>query len=293
MKVTRLFSLCTLLAGSLLSFTSAHAQELPYFVTYSHEMEEPDSLEFEEKVATGRPDGGNRFAANALELEYGTRAWWTTELYLEGQKTARESTVFTGFRIENRLRPLLSERRINPVLYVEFEDINAANKSLLEVVGHDGKADLTEPNQNTRSEKEREVELKLILSSNVKGWNFSENITSEKNLKHAPWEFGYALAASRPLRLVAGTSPSVFALENFSAGVEMYGGLGDRDSFGTYNTSHYVGPSINWSLAHGVTVTASPNFGLNDYSVARIYRIGVSYEISQVTRWFRAQDRSH
>ncbi len=293
MKVTRLFSLCMLLAGSWFSCPFSRAQELPYFVTYSHEMEEPDSLEFEEKVATGRPDGGNRFAANALEFEYGTRAWWTSELYLEGQTTARESTVFTGFRIENRLRPLLSERRINPVLYVEFEDINAANKSLLEVVGHDGKADLVEPNQETRSEKERELELKLILSSNVKGWNFSENITSEKNLRHEPWEFGYALAASRPLRLVAGTSPSVFAPENFSAGVEMYGGLGDRDSFGTHNTSHYVGPSINWNLAHGVTVTASPNFGLNDYSVARIYRIGVSYEVSQVTRWFRAQERSH
>ena len=293
MKAAHWFSLGTWIAGTLLSLPIGRAQELPYFVTYSHHMEEPDSLEFEEKAATGHPDGGNRFLANALELEYGTRAWWTSELYLEGQATARESTVFTGFRIENRLRPLLSERRINPVLYVEFEDINAANKSLLEVVGHDGKPDFAEPNQETQTEKERELELKLILSSNAKGWNFSENITSEKNLKHAPWEFGYALAASRPLRLVAGIRPSIFAPENFSAGVEMYGGLGNRDSFGTHNTSHYVGPTINWSLAHGVTLTASPNFGLNDYSVARIYRIGVSYEVSQVSRWFRAQDRSH
>ncbi|MDE3105850.1 MAG: hypothetical protein KGK08_11810, partial [Acidobacteriota bacterium] len=79
------------------------AQELPYFVTYSHHMEEPGSLEIENKDAVARPDGGNRFGAAALELEYGTRAWWTTELYLEGQKTASDSTVFTGFRLENRI----------------------------------------------------------------------------------------------------------------------------------------------------------------------------------------------
>ena len=27
---------------------------------------------------------------------------------------------------------------MNPVLYAEFEDINSADKALLEVVGHDG-----------------------------------------------------------------------------------------------------------------------------------------------------------
>lgn len=87
-------------------------------------MEEPGALEIEAKSATGQPDGGNRFLGTALELEYGTRAWWTTELYLESQTTAHESTTFTGFRIENRMRPLLTEHWINPVLYFEIENIN-------------------------------------------------------------------------------------------------------------------------------------------------------------------------
>jgi hypothetical protein len=33
------------------------------------------------------------------------------------------------------------------------------------VVGHDGEADLVEPNDEARREKERELEAKLILSS--------------------------------------------------------------------------------------------------------------------------------
>lgn len=269
---------------------SVRAQELPYFVTYSHHMEEPGALEIESKSAVGRPDGGQRFLANAFELEYGTRAWWTSELYVEDQVTAHQSTIFTGFRIENRIRPFLKEYRVNPVLYFEFENINHANKSLLEVVGRDGAVDLTSPNRESRAERLREVELKLILSSNARGWNFSENITAEKNLRHAPWEFGYALAASRPLRLEGGTGSSAFALQNFLVGAEMYGGLGDRDSFGTRQTSHYLGPTINWSIPNGPTITASPNFGLNDLSVSRIYRFGVAYEVGQLSRIFHSHD---
>ncbi|WP_263366172.1 hypothetical protein [Edaphobacter bradus] len=263
------------------------AQELPYFVTYSHHMEEPGSLEVESKIATGKPEDGNRFGGNAFELEYGTTAWWTSELYLEGQTTAHDSTVFTGYRIENRVRPLLREHWVNPVLYFEFEDINGANKSLLEVVGHDGNDDLTGSNSEARAEKKREAELKLILSSNWKGWNFSENIIAEKDLRHAPWEFGYTLGASRPLRLAGGVRSNAFALQNFAAGAEMYGGLGDKDSFGLHQTSHYFGPTFNWNIPGGPRITASPNFGLNDHSVARIYRFGVAYEIGQLSRYFK------
>jgi len=272
--------LCLLIAAT------GSAQELPYFVTYSAFMEEPGSLEIESKLTSGKPDGGNWFAGYPTEFEYGTRAWWTTELYLEGQTTANESTVFTGFRIENRARLLFNEHRINPVLYFEFEDINGANKSILEVVGHDGQADLTGSNAETRAEKKRELEFKLILSSNAKGWNFSENFIAEKNITHAPWEFGYALATARPLRLVGGTSTSPFAAQNFTAGVEMYGGLGDTDSLTLGQTSHYIGPTINWTIPNGPRITASPNFGLTDDSLSRIYRFGVAYEIGQISRFF-------
>jgi hypothetical protein len=61
-----------------------------------------------------------------------------------------------------------------------------------EIVGHDVEADHAEPNAVLHEESERELELKLILSSTFKGWNVSENIIAVKNLAGEPWEFGYA-----------------------------------------------------------------------------------------------------
>jgi Putative MetA-pathway of phenol degradation len=257
-------------------------QERPYFVTYSAEMEEPGNLEIATKSAIGKPHFGNRFLGSSMEFEYGAKAWWTTEFYLDGVSVAQDSTIFTGFRWENRFRPLAREHWINPVLYVEFENINGADKSLLEVVGHDRAADLVDSNANARQEKARELELKLILGSNFKGWNLSENLIFEKNLDNSPWEFGYAIGASRPVQLTASAKRRAFCAQRFAAGVEMYGGLGDRYTPGLHETSHYLGPAVNWSSPSGVTLSFSPQFGLNDSSVARLYRFGVSYEISQV-----------
>ncbi len=159
------------------------AQEPVYFVTYSHDMEEPGNLEISLKGVQGSPKYGNPFVSETMELEYGRKAWWTTEFYLAGEHISNDSTIFNGFRWENRFRPLLREHFINPVFYVEYENINRADRSLLEVVGHDSVSDLLLTNAQGRSDTEREMELKLILSSNTHGWNISENFISEKNLE--------------------------------------------------------------------------------------------------------------
>ena len=264
----------------------AGAQERPYFVTYSHEMEEPGNLDIEIFNAVGKPPGANRFLGSNIEFEYGVKTWWTSEFYLDGQATVDDSTIFTGYRWENRFRPLLREHWINPVIYVEFEN-TSADKALREVVGHDGVPDFLVPNWLARQDKEREIETKLILGSNYRGWNFSENIIAEKNLSNDPWEFGYAWAVSRPLKLAASAHKCAFCAERFQAGLEMYGGLGDRYSFGLNRTSHYVGPTVNWSAPNSVTLSFSPQFGLNDYSIPRLYRFGISYEIEQFLGIFR------
>lgn len=258
----------------------AMAQERPYFVTYSHEMEEPGNLEIEMFNAVGNPRGGNLFLGSNIEFEYGAKAWWTSEFYLDGQSTQNDSTIFTGFRWENRFRPLMREHWINPVLYVEYEN-TSADKALREVVGHDGNADFLDPNGIARKDVEREMELKLILGSDYHGWNISENIIAEKSLLNGPWEFGYAWAVSRPLALAARATDCTFCREKVQAGIEMYGGLGDRQSFGLHNTSHYVGPTVNWTAPNGTTFSFSPQFGLNDYSIPRVFRFGISYEIEQ------------
>jgi hypothetical protein len=282
----KFLGLLACVAGTLALPHRARAQE-NYIVTYTHHMEEPGNLEIATKSVSGFPQAGNAFLGNAIEMEYGVKTWWTSEFYLDSQTTASESSVFTGFRFENRFRPLLQEHWINPVLYAEFEDINSADKALLEVVGHDGISDFLE--RNDRSEKKREVELKLILSSNFKGWNLAENMIAEKNIAGEPWEFGYAVAMSRPLSLVASPNPCRFCRENFALGAEMYGGVVDRYSFGLHDTSHYLAPTVAWRLPNGPTFQVSPTAGLNSNSHGFLLRFGVAYEINQFVSRLRGK----
>jgi hypothetical protein len=274
------------LLGCAIAAPSSWSQEKPFFVTYSYDLEEPGNLELETKTALARPDGSTHFAASALELEYGVNALWTSELYLDGQSTSQDSTVFTGFRLENRFRPLMHEHVINPALYVEYENISGADKTLLEVVGHDGQADMAEPNADTRQEHEHEAELKLILTSNLKDWSISENFIAEKNLGHEPWEFGYAVGATRPLLSRASAHVCTFCANRFTVGVEAYGGLGDTGALTLRETAHYVAPLIGWEIPRGVRLSFSPSFGLSSTSLDRVYRIGVAYEFNQIGNWF-------
>src|SRR5579872_116992 len=188
-KILRKPTILRLAAVAALTIPACLAAEGPFFITYTHQMEEPGNLEIATNSVTGQPASGNRFFGAATEFEYGLKAWWTTEVYLDGQTTLSESAIFAGYRWENRFRLLPREHWINPVLYVEFENINGADKSLLEVVGHDGKDDITTPNDEARLEKKREGEMKLILSSSFRDWNISENFIAEKNFAHEPWEF--------------------------------------------------------------------------------------------------------
>ena len=278
-KVGVLFCLSAL-ALAALAFP-AQAQESPYIVAYDHYLEEPGSLEVEYFSTFATQRGGNDFHAFWAEFEYGATAWWTTELYLDGQTTFNDSTIFTGFRWENRLRVLQREHFINPVLYFEYEHISGADKILKEIEGHDGEADTSERNALTRKEHKHELEFKLLLSKTFKGWNFAENTLAAKNLTGgSPWEFGYVIGASRPLALKASVNRCNFCRENFIAGVEMYGGLGDRHSFGLRDTSHYLAPVVAWNLPSDWTLRLSPGFGLNDNSHRLLLRWGVSREFS-------------
>lgn len=275
---------------TICSPAASWAQESPYFVTYDHYLEEPGNLEIEYFSTVGSQRGGNNFHAFWTEFEYGATAWWTTEFYLDGQTTFNDSTVFTGFRWENRVRPLKHEHFINPVLYIEFENKNGADKILKEGEGHDIEADFLTPNAVARNEHIHEIELKLILSTSLKGWNFAENILAAKDLSNSPWELGYALGASRPLALKASPNRCTLCPQNFSAGAELYGGLGDGHHFGLHDTSHYLAPVVAWNLPSGWTLRLSPGFGLNDNSHQFLLRWGVSREItgfgSMISRLF-------
>jgi len=266
-------------AIALLAFAAPlTAQESPYFVAYDHHMEEPGNLEISLGPVLSTPKEGGRSFASNLELEYGAKAWWTTSLYLDGPVAAESAAAFTGYRLENRFRLLFDERVVNPVLYVEFANTTGADRIAREVVGFDSWRDFTEPIAEVRHDRERELETKLILSTNRHGWNFAGNAIAEENLAGLPWEFGYAAGVSRPLALAASAANCSFCAENFTVGVEAYGGIGEQHHVPLSETSHYIAPTIAWTVANGVTLRVSPAWGLTSSSNRSFVRFGISYE---------------
>jgi hypothetical protein len=269
----------------------AYAQESPYIVTYDHYLEEPGNLEVEYFSTFGTQRSGNDFIAYWMEFEYGVNAWYTTEFYLDGQSTFHDGSVFTGFRWENRFRPLQREHFVNPVIYIEYEQISGADKIVKEVEGHDVEADHGATNAELGLEHNHELEFKLLLSKSFHGWNVAVNPLATKNLSPSnPWEFGYALGVSRPLALKASARRCAFCRENFIAGAELYGDLGDSTRFGLHNTSQYLAPAIAWNLPAGWTFRMSSGFGLNPNSHRLLLRWGVSREFSGfgevLAHWF-------
>jgi hypothetical protein len=270
-----------------------HAQESPFFVTYNHHMEEPGNLEIETSTTANVPRAGQKsYLAPWTELEYGLTAQWTTELYVDGQSTWNDSTIFTGWRLENRFRPLKREHWINPVFYLEYEDINEADRIQKELEG--GAPDVSSPNALLRQQKDRELETKLILSSDVHDWNLAENFIVTKNFsQHEGIEFGYAFGLSHPLATLASGSECRFCRENFSAGLEVYGGLGSTLGFGLHDTAHYAAAVVAWSLSDNATLRFSPGVGLTHQSSPVLLRFGYSYEVqgfgSKLARLFRGK----
>jgi hypothetical protein len=255
------------------------AQESPYFVTYDHHLEEPGNLEIATASTTGAPRSDQKwFFAPYLELEYGVTARWTSEVYLEGQTTSGDSAIFTGFRFENRFRPLKREHWINPVLYFEYEHVNEGSRIVKEVVGN--APDFSESNSELSKSWNNELEGKLILSSNVHNWNIAENFIVEKNASQDEGvEFGYSFGVSRPLARMASATQCHLCRENFIAGMELYGGLGSTNGFGFHDTAHYVAPTISWQLGDSSSLFFSPAIGLTHQSSAALLRFGYSYEV--------------
>jgi hypothetical protein len=263
----------------LITAAPAVAQERAYFVTYDHYLEEPGNLEVAIAATTGFPrDQHSAYTAPWLELEYGFTGWWTSEFYLEGVTTARDGSGYAGWRWENRFRPLKSEHAVNPVLYVEYENISEASRIQKEIVGGEGLP--FEPIADLRREHAHELEGKLILSSAIGPWNLSENAIFEKNLSEAEGiEFGYAVGIARSLGALASGRSCRLCRENFVLGVEAYGGLGSSVERDLDETRHFVAPVIGWHLGPNSTLKASFGFGLTDQSDHYLLRVGYAYEL--------------
>lgn len=71
-------------------------------MTYEHYLEEPGNLEIEYSSIFGTQRGGNNFHAHSMEFEYGVKAWWTTEFYLDCKILVNEGLGGSFFVGEHR-----------------------------------------------------------------------------------------------------------------------------------------------------------------------------------------------
>ncbi len=120
----------------------------------------------------------------------------------------------------------------------------------------------------------------MILSSDVRGWNVSENVIFEKNLSaNEGVEFGYSVGVSRSLGGPARVTTCHVCRESFVAGMEAYGGLGSTQAHGLHDTQHFLAPVLAWHVTHRVTVKASTGVGLTNASDRYLVRVGWIYEL--------------
>ena len=271
----------------------ANAQEDTYFVTEHHHLHEAGNLGISNYSVLGAPKKGNEFLGSQMELEYRITAFWATEVQVDGQTTRNDSTIFTGYSWTNKFKLFPSNRWLNSAFVVSWEDGNAADKCIAEIEGHGSEEDFALSNSVTRKIHEHEVEMKLIVSRDHKGWNFAGNVMAAKDLAGEPWEFGYSLGTSRPLSTAEKDRHCVFCRRSISAGVEFYGGLGDARSFGLQNTPQYLGPEMSWKLSERLAIKAGPHFGLTRSSQHVLVHFGVVYDIpdfnKQMTELFHGR----
>jgi hypothetical protein len=183
----------------------------------------------------------------------------------------------------------VKDHAVNPAFEVEYENVTGADKTMIEVVGHDNQDDLAPPNAESSKTHQHELELKLILGSNWKKWNISENFIAEKDLGHAPWEFGYAFGAVHPLHGGSAERQCVWCARKLTAGLEAYGGLGDTWRLNLRHTSHYLAPLIGWQLPRDTRLSFSVGVGTTRPSLDIFYRIGFAIDFDQFgSRFFRS-----
>lgn len=277
-----------------------------YFVTYNHHIEKGE-VEFmlmtDITAPAERTDKVGTYMSNMLELEYGITNQWATELMVEDfVDFSTGEANFTGFRLENRYRVVKDENWfLNPVLYMEYEDLDPSTRFKMEVSGREdgvGEPGGEEPG------RERIMETRLLLSRDFGPWNVAFNWINETDLQKGGYtEFGYAMGIRRTLgnhhhheeeeetgenheghKGYHGLPPGKLAARSrwkpAALGLEFFGGLGNINAFGgsIKNQQHYVSPIIMFHPTKRVMLHIAPAIGITPVA-DDLLRFGVSLEI--------------
>ena len=290
--------------GALLSISlPLQAGNDIYFVTYNHHIKKGEvelMLMTDITRPAERTDEVGTYMSNMLELEYGITDQWAAELMAEGfVDFSTGKANFTGYRFETRYRLVKDENWfLNPVLYMEYEDLDPSTRFKMEVSGREDGAG--EP--ASEPSRERIMETRLLLSRDFGPWNIAFNWINETDLLRGGFtDFGYAFGIRRTLGnhrheprqegeagenhdgrhgLPPGSPVKTRRWMPASIGIEFFGGLGNINAFGGSfkEQQHYVSPIIMFHPHKRVMLHIAPAIGLTPVS-DDLLRFGLALEL--------------
>jgi hypothetical protein len=211
MRSVNFFPATLFALGTLTSAGNAGAGS-GYFTTYNSEVERGElelmlMSDFTQPSRFRRDsEGMKNYGSHMLELEYGVTDQLAAELMVEWFEEIG-NTEFTGVRLEGRYRLFKDPVPLNPMLYLEYEDLDPRTRYKMEVSGW-VQAPYAE---HEASGRERIVETRLVLSDHVGPVEIALNWLNETDLHDGTTAFGYAVGVSwmshRSHREPAGASP--------------------------------------------------------------------------------------
>jgi hypothetical protein len=283
-------SVLTLIVASSPLAGPAFAGNEANFVLYDHHTDEKGETEvnvfgdFSNAVAD-EP----RYAAQLFEIEHALTDRWEAALYLEGDKINGEDYLFSGWRLESRYRLFEYGAFLNPVLYIEYENLDPNHKYLLEVTGR------TDTPEGPETWK-HEIESKLIVGHDItKKFDVAFNWINETNVDTGRWEFGYVFGFNYAIVGEANqeakehehgghehsSNSAGWAIKEVKLGGEIYGGLGDNTLGLTVDpnvTQQYAGLNLKTEWANGLHVMAGGAAGVTKESERGLLRLMIGYE---------------
>ncbi|MBI3991500.1 MAG: hypothetical protein HY350_05050, partial [Candidatus Omnitrophica bacterium] len=224
-----------------------------YFVTYNHHIEkgEFEIMFMTDYTSPSQPkedEGQGDYFSHMVELEYGVTDQWSTEFMIEGfEDIEHGDSEFTGFRWENRYRLFKEDVPLNPVLYVEYEDLDPDTRYKMEVSGW-----VLPPYEEAEAEvhRERILESRIILSQDFGRMNAAFNLINETDLDNGVTAFGYSLGIMQMVHNHGEEEGEhaghYHASGKVGLGLELYGALGDTKRFDLdpSRQEHYLGPTL-------------------------------------------------
>jgi hypothetical protein len=288
--VKHVFVLGVIAAANALS-GHAWAGNEANFVLYDHHTDAKGETEINVFSDFSSAESGEpHYSAQLLEIERAITDRWEAALYLEGDKIDGADYQFGGWRLESRYRLFDYGAFLNPVLYVEYENLNPDHKYLLDVTG---RTDTPEGPERW----EHEIESKLVVGHDLTSkFDVAFNWINETNLDTGHWEFGYALGFNYALVGEANQEAEEheehgahehapegagWAIKEVKLGAELYGGLGDSTLGLTLDpnvTQQYAGLNLKTEWANGLHVMVGGAAGLTGDSERGLLRLMLGYE---------------